>query len=112
MDLLTAIPGERDFEAVSLLARAYNNPGLYEEALSQLENIAEAGKQDSLWHFRAGYSLYHLKRYEEAAQAFRKSEGLKRSFAPRQPEWNKLSRKSAPYAHELWKKKAIFFPCG
>ncbi|WP_405083131.1 SMI1/KNR4 family protein [Paenibacillus chitinolyticus] len=78
VDLLIAIPDEeRDYEAVSLLARAYNNLGLYEEALCQLENIAEAGKEDSLWHYRAGFSLYHLKRYEEAAQAFRKSEELK-----------------------------------
>lgn len=50
--------------------------GLYEEALYQLENIAEVGKQDPVWHYRVGYSLYHLKRYEEAVQAFHRSDQL------------------------------------
>ncbi|MWV42559.1 glucan biosynthesis protein [Paenibacillus sp. HJL G12] len=77
VDLLVAIPEEElDYEGVSLLARAYNNLGLYEEALDQLENIAEAGKEDYLWHYRVGFTLYHLKRYEEATQAFRRSDQL------------------------------------
>ncbi|WIV17264.1 SMI1/KNR4 family protein [Paenibacillus polygoni] len=77
VDLLKTTPDvEQSYEAVSLLARAYNNLGLYKEALHQLENIAEAGKQDPLWHYRVGYSLYHLKRYEEAAQAFHRSDQL------------------------------------
>ncbi|MEF3354110.1 SMI1/KNR4 family protein [Paenibacillus sp. GYB006] len=77
VDLLKTTPDvEQNYEAVSLLARAYNNLGLYEEGLLQLENIAEAGKQDPLWHYRVGYSLYHLKRYEEAAQAFNRSDQL------------------------------------
>ncbi|MFC7677452.1 SMI1/KNR4 family protein [Paenibacillus sp. GCM10028914] len=77
VDCLTAIPGEeRDYEVVSQLARAYNNLGLYEEALNQFETISEAGKQDFLWHYRVGFALYHLKQYEEAAQAFSRSEQL------------------------------------
>ncbi|QDS36963.1 SMI1/KNR4 family protein [Brevibacillus brevis] len=77
VNLLLAVPEkERDYEAFSRLGRAYNNLGLYEEALNQLENIAEAGQQDSVWHFRVGFALYHLKRYEEAAQSFRTSDKL------------------------------------
>lgn len=77
VDSLTAIPDEElDYESISLLARAYNNLGLYEEALDQFDNITEAGMQDSLWHYRVGFALYHLKRYEEAAQAFRMSDQL------------------------------------
>ncbi|MGG4455142.1 SMI1/KNR4 family protein [Brevibacillus porteri] len=80
VDLLVAVPEkERDYEAISRLGRAYNNLGLYEEALNQLENIAEAGQQDSVWHFRVGFALYHLKRYEEAAQSFRTSDKLETS---------------------------------
>ncbi|WP_419393622.1 SMI1/KNR4 family protein [Cytobacillus praedii] len=76
-DLLIAIPDEeRDYEMISLLARAYNNLGLYENALFQLEDIAGAGKQDSLWHYRLGYTLYHLGRFEDAVQAFRRSDQL------------------------------------
>jgi len=76
-DLLLAIPEkERDYEAVNRLARAYNNLGLYEEALNQFEKISEVGQQDPLWHYRVGFALYHLKRYNEAAQAFRTSDKL------------------------------------
>ncbi|WP_152395927.1 SMI1/KNR4 family protein [Paenibacillus guangzhouensis] len=77
VDLLLAIPEkERDYETVSRLARAYNNLGLYEEALNEFKKISDAGQQDPLWYYRVGYSLYHLKRYEEAAQAFRTSDKL------------------------------------
>lgn len=77
VDLLIAIPDEeQDYETVSRLARAYNNLGLYEEGLSQFDKISEAGKQDPLWHYRVGFALYYLKHYEEAVQAFRKSDQL------------------------------------
>ncbi|NTU24072.1 SMI1/KNR4 family protein [Brevibacillus sp. HB1.2] len=77
VDSLLSLPEEeRDYEAISRLGRAYNNLGHYEEALNQLENIAEAGQQDPVWHFRVGFALYHLKRYEEAAQSFRTSDKL------------------------------------
>ncbi|MGG4441671.1 SMI1/KNR4 family protein [Brevibacillus fortis] len=77
VDLLLTVPEEeRDYETISRLGRAYNNLGLYEEALNQLENITEAGQQDPVWHFRVGFALYHLKRYEEAAQSFRTSDKL------------------------------------
>lgn len=77
VDALTAIPEkDREYDAVNRLGRAYNNLGLYEEGLHQFEIISEAGKQDPLWHFRVGYALYHLKRYEDALQAFRKADLL------------------------------------
>lgn len=77
VDTLIAIPEEdRDYEEISLLARAYNNLGQYDEALRQLEKIISDGEQDPLWHYRIGYTLYHLNRYEEAAQAFRRSDQL------------------------------------
>lgn len=77
IDSLLAIPEEeRDYEAISIMARAYNNSGLYEEALRQFGKIAEAGKQDSLWHYRVGFALYYLQRYEEAVQAFSRSDQL------------------------------------
>ena len=69
VDSLSAIPNEeRGYELISLLARAYNNLGFYEEALYQFDIISEDGKQDSLWHYRVGFALYHLKRYEEAVK--------------------------------------------
>ncbi len=77
VDTLLAIPEEeRDDELISILARAYNNLGLYEEALNHFSKISEAGKQDALWHYRVGFAFYYLKRYEEAAQAFSMSDQL------------------------------------
>nr|WP_259548596.1 tetratricopeptide repeat protein [Heyndrickxia oleronia] len=77
VDLLSAITDEeRDYESISLLGRAYNNLGHYEEALSQFDKISEAGKQDSIWHYRVGYALFYLKQYEEAAQVFTRSAQL------------------------------------
>lgn len=77
VDTLLAIPEEeRDYEAISRLARAYNNLDLYEEALEQFAKIAEAGQQDPLWHYRLGYALYYLGRYEEAAKAFGRADQL------------------------------------
>ena len=80
VDLLSTITDEeRDYESISLLGRAYNNLGHYEEALSQFDKISEAGKQDSIWHYRVGFgadALYYLKRYEEAAQVFSRSAQL------------------------------------
>nr|WP_150271420.1 SMI1/KNR4 family protein [Paenibacillus tepidiphilus] len=77
VDALLAVPADqRDYEWAGLLARAYNNLGQYEEAFSQLERVAEAGAQDPLWHYRAGYSLYYLKRYEDAVQALQTSRRL------------------------------------
>ncbi|MEO4053246.1 SMI1/KNR4 family protein [Solibacillus sp. CAU 1738] len=78
VDLLLSISDEElDYEAISLLARAYNNLGLYEEALDQFDKISESGKQDFLWHYRVGFALYHLGRFEEAVQAFRKTDQIK-----------------------------------
>jgi len=77
VDSILAIPSEeQDYQSISMLARAYNNLGFYEEALNQFANIAEAGKQDSLWHYRVGFALYHLQQYAEAAQAFSESNHL------------------------------------
>lgn len=77
VDTLLAIPEEeRDDELISILARAYNNLGLYEEALNHFSKISEAGKQDALWHYRVGFAFYYLNRYEEAAQAFSISDQL------------------------------------
>lgn len=77
VDALLAIPeNERDYETISRLARAYNNLELYEEALHHFDSIAEAGQHDPLWHYRVGFALYHVKRYEDAVQAFRTADQL------------------------------------
>ncbi|WP_433945064.1 SMI1/KNR4 family protein [Paenibacillus sp. SN-8-1] len=71
VDTLLTIPEEeRNYDAVSRLARAYNNLERYEEALAQFAFIAEPGQQDPLWHYRVGYALYYMGRYEEAVKAF------------------------------------------
>ena len=50
---------ERDYDAISLLARALNNTQNYDEALDHLMYIREDGIDDPLWHFRVGYSYFY-----------------------------------------------------
>ncbi|WP_274310278.1 SMI1/KNR4 family protein [Solibacillus daqui] len=112
IDSLSQIPDEeRDYESISLLARAYNNLGLYKEALYQFDKISEAGKQDSLWHYRVGFALYHLKRYEEAAQAFNRSDqlepGVKSTEYFLRTSTHK-AKKQKNEEHRLAKKQAYF----
>ncbi|WNS42373.1 Imm51 family immunity protein [Paenibacillus sp. MMS20-IR301] len=77
VDYIQAIPSEaRDYEGISCLARAYNNLDRYGEGLEQLLSIAEEGREDPLWHFRTGYSYYYLKQYEQAVEAFERSDSL------------------------------------
>ncbi len=71
VDTILQIPEQnRDYDLVSHLARAMNNLERYEEALQQLLTIEKQGKDDPLWHFRAGYSYYYLEQYEDAIRAF------------------------------------------
>ena len=74
IDAIEAIPqGERDYFLTCQLARAYNNlvvmadgePGFLERAAALLESVREEGKDDPLWHYRLGYSLYHQGRVRE-----------------------------------------------
>lgn len=57
-----------DAESCSLLARAYNNLGRYEEAESLL--LGAPQPEDPLWHFRLGYAWFYQERYEEALREF------------------------------------------
>lgn len=71
VDRIMGIPlSDRDYDTVSLLARAMNNLERYDEALQQLLTIANLGEDDPLWHFRVGYSYYYLEQYEEALREF------------------------------------------
>lgn len=113
VDTLLAIPeGERDYETVSRLARAYNNLGLFEEALRHFDKIAESGKNDPLWHYRVGFALYYLKRYEEAAQALRVSDQLKAGdqFTGRLLKWSleKAEKQKKEERRLAAKKEAAF----
>lgn len=59
---------DMDGESSSLLARAYNNLGRYEEAESLL--LAMPQPEDPLWLYRLGFARYYLERYDEASHDF------------------------------------------
>ena len=71
VDLIEGLPaGERDAEAIGLLARAYNNLGSYAKALERLETTRAEGVDEANWHYRYGYALYFLDREREALRYF------------------------------------------
>ncbi|MDR0524579.1 MAG: DMP19 family protein [Spirochaetaceae bacterium] len=74
IDAIETIPrNQRDFELSGLYARALNNLDRFQEALEVLTAFAEEGRENGLWHFRVGYSLYYLNREAEAADYFLKA---------------------------------------
>ncbi|MFC4304304.1 immunity 51 family protein [Cohnella boryungensis] len=70
-DRILEIPEpDRDYDSVSHLARALNNLERYEAAVQLLLTMEKQGDKDPLWHYRLGYSYYHLKQYEAAIREF------------------------------------------
>ncbi|MEI0580789.1 hypothetical protein [Brachyspira pilosicoli] len=77
IDIIMAIPKEqRDTELFSLLARAYNNVGRYDEALDNLMYIREECINDALWNHRIGYSYFYKGDKENASMHFKKAYDL------------------------------------
>jgi tetratricopeptide (TPR) repeat protein len=71
---LEAVPRDQwDFQLAGLYARALNNLSKYQEALDVLLGFERDGREDGVWHFRVGYSLYYLEREAEAAEHFQKA---------------------------------------
>ena len=71
-----------DYALTCQLARAYNNIADLdkEEGRSQLEraeellrSVADGGRDDPLWHYRLGYSLFYQDREEEALSCFQRA---------------------------------------
>ena len=73
-EIITLFEGQPhdDYDAASQLARAYNNKGRFQEAVSLLEAVSSQGADDPLWHFRLGYAYDHLGQYEQALASFEK----------------------------------------
>lgn len=67
---------DRDYELVGHYGRALNNLGRYHEALSQLCTVKKQGQQDTDWHWRVGYSYFHIQEWQEALAAFEKAKDL------------------------------------
>ena len=74
-----------DYTLTCQLARAYNNiaNSESEEFTAQLKRAEELlrsveaeGTDDSLWHFRLGYSLFYQDREQEALACFRRTQEL------------------------------------
>ena len=71
IEIILKIPEkDRDYDIISNLARAYNNADCFIDAMEQLLLIKDQGQNDSLWHFRMGYSYFYLGKYENALKEF------------------------------------------
>ncbi|GHV93856.1 hypothetical protein AGMMS50293_01760 [Spirochaetia bacterium] len=74
IDAIEQVPqDEWDFELSGLYARALNNAERYQDALDHLLLLEETGKENGIWNFRVGYSLYYLNREEEAVEYFQQA---------------------------------------
>ena len=77
IEIITKIPSDKmNAELFSLLARAYNNTGNYDKALSNLMYIREEGINDALWNFRVGYAYYYKGYMKNAEMYFKKAYDL------------------------------------
>ena len=87
--VIEALPDdERDYFLTSTLARAYNNLAvmsddtddidrdMLERAAALLSGIADEGKNDALWNFRLGYSLFYLGKTADAHRYFLRASEL------------------------------------
>jgi tetratricopeptide (TPR) repeat protein len=74
IDAIEKLPRDDwDFEISGLYARALNNLKRFKEALDQLNMFQNEGRENGVWNFRVGYSLYYLNREAEAAEYFQKA---------------------------------------
>ena len=74
LEEINRIPREFwDYDVTCFYARALNNLERYEEAFDLLMGIKNRGRNDPLWNFRTGYSLYYLGREKEASGYFQKA---------------------------------------
>ena len=64
---------EKDYNIISLLARALNNIKDYNGALDNLMYIREDGVDDPLWYFRVGYAYFYKDEKETAKQYLSKA---------------------------------------
>ena len=62
-----------DYDLACIYARALNNTEQYEDALNLLMEVKHLGRNDTLWNFRTGYSLYFLGMEEEASEYIQKA---------------------------------------
>ncbi len=65
--ILEQPPLQRDYDTVSLLARALCAERRYEEAAEQLTQVAEEGQDDPMWYFRLAYASLCMGQTQQAA---------------------------------------------
>ena len=65
--ILEQPPLQRDYDTVSLLARALCAERRYEEAAEQLTQVAEEGQNDPMWYFRLAYASLCMGQTQQAA---------------------------------------------
>ena len=57
-------------DIVSSLGRAYNNDQQFDKAYETLMSVRESQKEKANWHYRLGYALYYLRRFDESLERF------------------------------------------
>ncbi|MCT4595462.1 MAG: Imm51 family immunity protein [Anaeromicrobium sp.] len=73
---LDLLPEDYSDEFMEELAVAYNNMKQYEKAIQVLENTSPTRQDTPKWHYRLGYALYRLGKYDRAKKSFKRSLSL------------------------------------
>lgn len=55
------------------LARAYNNVSEYKKAYKILKKCEKEEKENSIWNYRLGYTLFYMEKYKESEKYFKKA---------------------------------------
>jgi hypothetical protein len=72
--IIEGLPAEKkDFEMISLYARALNNDNQEEKAIGVLESVRGQGENDALWNWRMGYALYFTDRKADSIPYLQKA---------------------------------------
>jgi len=71
IELIQSLPDEDlNDDIISSLGRAYNNDQQFDEAYETLMSVRESQKEKANWHYRLGYALYYLRRFDESLECF------------------------------------------
>lgn len=108
VDAILEVPEEeRTTELTGLLARSYNNLGLFKEAIETLLSIDEESRENAIWYYRMGYAYYYQNKFAEAQTAFERSLELDPDDEDVQEFLSLCKDEVSPYNPEMYEEEEV-----